>query len=310
MPRGMSESVFRLSYDGDAIRDGEMDVADLAPALLGLAQLFKAAARVLDESAPAPTVRVKSTKEGCFEVWLALHVNDAALDALGFWDFLKTPDGQAAAALLSIFGFTGTVGATVIGIVKKLAGRRPSRVFGTTPGNVAIEVDGERIEVPDTVAMLALDVTVRIALERVIADPLEKDGIDVVAFGGTVADAARIEKSEGDYFRAPAASVDGQFESRHRKAFSIVTLSFRPGRKWRLSDGGATRSVTMSDKEFQARVDASQEAFAKGDILVCDVVERAQHTATGFRSEYEIVKVLEHRKPMFQAPLFTGPSDG
>jgi hypothetical protein len=35
----VSEAVFKLTYDGEALRDGEMDVADLAPALLGIGEL-------------------------------------------------------------------------------------------------------------------------------------------------------------------------------------------------------------------------------------------------------------------------------
>jgi hypothetical protein len=54
----------------------------------------------------------------------------------------------------------------------------------------------------------------------------------------------------------------------------------------------------MSDADFQARVDASQEAFAKGDLLVCEVVETSRRTATGFRSDYEIVRVKEHRRAL------------
>ena len=44
----MSEAKFVVAYDGPAVADGDMEVADLAPALLHLAQLLEAAAKVVD----------------------------------------------------------------------------------------------------------------------------------------------------------------------------------------------------------------------------------------------------------------------
>ncbi len=47
------EEYFRLKFDGPAVEGGEMDVRDLAPALLELGHLFDAARRALDPTAPA-----------------------------------------------------------------------------------------------------------------------------------------------------------------------------------------------------------------------------------------------------------------
>jgi hypothetical protein len=291
MPQLMSEAVFRLAYDGYAVSEGEMDVADLAPALLGLAQLLKAAGRVVDGDGAEISVRVKSTQHACFEVWLTVVVDSAKAG----WSFLKTPDGQAAATLVQVLGLSGLgLGGGAIALVRKLKGRRPERV-SVSGDTVKLQIDGDEFEVPDAVARVALDPGVRAALEKVVAEPLEKEGIASVTLGEATS-GQTIDKAEGGYFRAVAAATTDEFTSRYTKAFSIVTLSFKSGQKWRLNDGRANPLVTVSDADFQAKVDAGLESFAKGDILVCEVIERASRTATGFKAEYEIVRVVEHRK--------------
>lgn len=288
MSRRVSEAVFRIAYEGEAVSDGEMDVADLAPALLALGQLIKAAGRVVDGEDAEISVRVKATQQACFEVWLSVAV-DGANSA---WTFWKSDDVQAAAQLLSILGFT--VGGGVIGTVKWLKGRRATRLRAAN-GSVVLEVDGDTIEVPEQVADLVENPAVRAAIEKAVAEPLEKDGIEAVSFGPKGA-AQRVEKAESDWFKAPGATSSDEFVSRNTKAFSIITLSFKPGQKWRLNDGGTPRNVQMSDRDFAGKVDRSEIAFAKGDILVCEVIETARRTDGGFKNDYEIVKVLEHRK--------------
>ena len=113
-----------------------------------------------------------------------------------------------------------------------------------------------------------------------------------------------IEKEEGECFRAPLSSAADEFVTNYRKVFSIASLSFKPGQKWKLNDGqGAPKTVIMSDKDFAGRVDRSEIAFSKGDLLICDVVERSRRTPTGFKSEYEIVRVVEHRPPAPPHPV-------
>lgn len=305
MAQLVSEAVFRIAYDGEAVRDGEMEVADLAPALLGLAQMLKSAGRVVEGDDSDISVRVRSTRDACFEVDLSVVVHGAK----AVWEFWKSDDVQAAATLLGLLGFTG-FGA--LGFVRQLGGRRPTRITPSKPGYVAVEIDGEVIEVPDMVARIGLDPGVRAGMEKAIAEPLEREGIESVSFGPG-ASIEPIAAAESSFFKMPIDADEDEFISRHTKAFSIVTLSFKSGQKWRLHDGRSKPLVTMGDKDFQARVDGGIESFANGDILICEVVETSRRTATGFKSEYEITRVVEHRKvrPVegldFGGPIDEGP---
>ncbi|MEW6596632.1 MAG: hypothetical protein AB1429_03945 [Pseudomonadota bacterium] len=298
----MSEAMFKLAYGGEAVRNGEMDVADLAPALLGVAQLLKAAGRALDGDDAEIGVRVKATREGSFEVWLNIIVNDAKVA----WEFWKSTDVQAAANLLQILGFTGVGG--VIGALRLIKGRRLRRIRADAD-RVVFELDGDEFEVPEPVARLVLDDAVRSALQTVVSDPLEKEGIDTLSVGDAKTETV-IAKDEIEYFKVQTISPDDEFVSKYEKAFTIVSLSFKSGQKWRLNDGRANVPVSVSDQRFLERVDAGIESFAKNDMLICEVLERSRRTSSGFRSDYEIVRVIEHRHYQPPPPLFAGAHHG
>ena len=147
-----------------------------------------------------------------------------------------------------------------------------------------------------------MDPQVRAGLQGVVADPLDKDGIETVRFGPKGAGEV-IPESEAYAFRAPLELDGDVLVNRYRRAFSIVSLSFKDGQKWRLNDGHGPKAVRMSDMEFEDKVDRNEVRFAKGDVLTCDVIERARITPKGLKSEYEIVKVIEHREAPSQPPL-------
>jgi hypothetical protein len=296
MSRLVSEAVFRIAYEGEAVSDGDMDVADLAPALLAIGQLMKAAGRVVDGPEAEVSVRVKATQHACFEVWLSVAMEHAGTA----WTFWKSDDTQAAKELVELV----LGGVSVISLIRWARGRKPKRL-PAKDGLVVLELDGTTFEVPVAVADMVEDPALRSAAEDAISDPLERDGIDAVVFGPKGAE-QRVEKAESDWFKAPAMASGDEFVSRHTKAFSFVTLSFKAGQKWRLNDGGTQRSVQMSDKDFLAKVDSNMVAFRKGDLLICEVIETARRTAGGFKNDYEIVHVIDHRKAVPHPDLLVG----
>ncbi|MCZ8194993.1 hypothetical protein [Brevundimonas sp.] len=304
----MSQAHFNLIYDGPDLVAGEMDVADLAPALLAMGEFVKASARAVYGSDVQVSVKVKATNTGSFEVVFAMAVEAAG----SAWEFWKKDDTRAAADLLGLLGFTGTVGvAGVIWAVKKLAGR-PARLRpAATPGSIELETPDGVILIPEGVGRIVVDRAARAALERLVAEPLARDGIDRVVFSDGRG-SQEIREAEADAFRAPIQIEDDEFVSRYTRAFSIVSIHFGEGRKWRLSDGrGPPKQIAIEDPLFNRQVAANQIRFAKGDVLICDVVETSRRTATGFKSEFEIVKVVEHRPAPPAAPeLPLSPTPG
>ena len=287
---------FRLEFDGPALRDHEIDVADLAPALIALGQMVKAANRVVNGESLDVSVKVRTVGDGSF--WVALTVRAHGAYAT-VRDFLVGPDVDAVLKLVTIIGLSGAgaglAGKGALAVIRQIRGRRPKRLE-RRGGTVLIEFDdAEQIEVEEASARVAFDPEFRTALERLAVEPLSRPGIDAIVLDGDGIE-ERITQVTAGAFLAPPIVEDGLFETRHSKVFSIIDLSFKPGKTWRLSDGhGRATLVDVEDAAFTARIEQSEIAFAKGDLLVCDVRETARQTAKGLRADYAIVRVIEHR---------------
>lgn len=295
----MSHAEVALIYEGPAVESGLMDVRDLAPALLAFGNLAEAANRIVNGDAATTKVQVKTVGAGSFAI--GLDVTVAFVQAVR--DFLVGPDATAASNLIGILTGSSAVGAGAIWVVKKLRGRSPTRVQRKDARRVEIEIDGETIEVDEVVARVSVDVGVRAALERIVAEPLATEGIDAVSIGPTD-HLERIEKPEGFAFRPPIDRESGAYEYRYRAPFSIVSLSFKQGNKWRLNDGRTTLNVTVVDDGFLRDIDRSAIAFSKGDILICDVRVETRERPGGLHADFFIERVIEHRKPAQQPSLF------
>ncbi|WP_457103411.1 hypothetical protein [Mesorhizobium sp. URHB0026] len=277
-----------------------MDVRDLAPALLAVGTLFEAANRTLNgPDAPKISVNVVATAPGSFEI---------VLDVIqSFYEqarsLLVGNDVAAALNLTSLIFLGGTAGGSLILVIKKLRGRKPDRIERLSPDTVRLTIDGESIDIPMQLLRLYQDIAVRKALEGVVSDPLKKEGIQRFKVLEAKKVEAEISSGEATWFVAPEPEGTVVLDDTRKAAFSIVSLAFKDDNKWRLHDGNSQISATIADDDFKRRVDNNEIAFSKGDVLVCEVKVTQTQTASGLKTEYTVVKVLDHIPAMKQLNL-------
>ncbi len=293
---------FAVAYDGEALKDHTIDVRDLAPALLGIGKLFEEANRVLNGDRAQVRVKLKATGEGSFDVILDV------VQSLGrqLESLLLNQHVQTAIHLKTLIGLGRTVGTSLLGALSWIRGREAKKL-SETEAEVTLGIDGETLVIPILVVRLMEDVPVRMAINRML-EPLQRVGIDTFkAMDGLGAiPSCEITKEQLAYFAAPEQKVLDQElpERTWTSAYTIVSLTFKEENKWRLSDGQAVISATILDKDFLERVDRGL-SFSKGDVLVCEIRQRQTHTAEGLRTEYDVIRVDEHKPAPKQYKLFT-----
>ena len=299
----MSQARFSVAYDGPAVKSGTMDVKDLAPALLAIGQLFDAANTVLNSDRTTVSVNVRATGEGSFEVFL-----EAVQGKLGQLVGLFTSEEVTAAAqLVALVG--GLKG--LVWLIKKLRGRNPDRVEKINESEVRIVIGSETYEVPITLLRLYQDIPTRVALEGLIRDPLKKKGIETFEIRKNKETLQEVSRDESEFFARPEVSEETLI-NKTRIAASIISLAFKDDNKWRLYDGNAPISALIADEAFLRKVNNNQIAFAKGDVLICDVKMVQTRGRDGLKTEYTVEHVVEHKPAAHQMPLNLGlsPHDG
>lgn len=290
---------FHVVYDGEALAAHRMDVRDLAPALVAIADLFTAANREINGDKADVRVEVNATfKAGSFGIDLtaAQHILDQIKDIFA---------GGAATAVCNAYTIMQLVGLTgdggLIGFMRSLRGRKPIRIEQTGEVSRVWITETETVEIENEVVRLYRSKVVRTSLEKTLS-PLEKEGID--DFGVVINDqvALDIRSDELASFSSSDAAPEIISDTTAEKIMlQIESLTFKDGNKWRVHDGVAAFHASIEDQDFLAKIDAG-ERFGKGDVLLVDL-RKIQSVENGkLVTESIIVKVWEHRQPL-QASL-------
>ena len=126
----MSSSQFRVAFEGAAFDDGEIDVRDLAPALLALGEVIRSANRALNGDRAEASLKMRAANHGSFEALLSVDIS--FLTAIGnlLDSIADNPDRTVAAQALMemIIGGTVLAGASYAGllqVLKMLKGKAP-----------------------------------------------------------------------------------------------------------------------------------------------------------------------------------------
>lgn len=294
----MSKASFNVLYDGPALANSEMDVRELAPALLALGELLEEANAVINHGRAQLSVQVKATfKTGCFGIEL-----DVVQSLLQAAQSLFAHESVATAKeLLEWLGLIGSTAGGLLWLIKKVKGRKINQVVLLDNGKVKIVLDNEAIEAEEKILELYRQFRVRSALEGVLK-PLESEGIDTFAVTDLKQTKRFIEvtKQERGYFKTPEPEAEPLSDDEFDVNLQIVSISFQDGNKWRFSDGASVFYADMLDESFAAQVAASAASFTKGDILKVRLRRIQSLSGEAFKTDYSVLKVLEHRKAAAQ----------
>lgn len=300
------QSEFSLTFDGPAIEDGRMSVADLAPALLALGDLFQEANSTAYPGAPAVSVEVRAFRPGSFQVYLNVTEQAGSLIQQAI-NLLNTPGGVAAANLITYV--TAMLGLALFLRRKQVTGRSDDPVAGTT----TLVVNNTTIVYPTIVVDMYQSDSIRQHAKRLVS-PLTRPGIDELRLEPTAPRAVApvapvtIRADDVDAFDVPTLPEVVINDRETEMVLNIASVSFAEGNKWRLSDGDHTFWASIDDEDYVARVERGEEAFRKGDMLRCSLRIRQWQGEEGLQTEYRVVRVLEHVPAARTLPLF--PAEG
>jgi hypothetical protein len=286
----MSRTDFTLTYDGPALATHEMNVRDLAPAMLAVGELFEALNRLYNGKQADVAVNVTALSPGCFQV--GFDIVQTIKDAT---EFLSGQEVTAALNLKAILGIGAGTGIGLFQLIKRYRGRAPERIEKLTPNTFRLTLEGDSIEIPMELLQAYQELSVRRALEKIVSKPLVREGIEEVRIEDQGVVVERVSKEEAVSFRAPEPSSDVIVEDTRKAAYTIRDLSFDPDGLWKLNDGTNPIKVTIEDQTFLARVESNDIRFAKDDVLLC-MVHFVQKRAAkgGVVNEYTVKDVLEH----------------
>jgi hypothetical protein len=173
MTQPVAEATMQLRYDGPALENNRMDVREVAPALLAMADAIRFASQSLYPNEPEPRIEIQATSPGSFIV--ELLVSDP-----GIWRrAAHLFSGEQFTAVANITGITGGVVTAIYTLVRigRKRIRRAEPVIRKS-GDPAIKItlnDGATFEVSEAAWRLMQDAPVRTAIRDVV-QPLTREG--------------------------------------------------------------------------------------------------------------------------------------
>lgn len=303
------KTYFHIVYDGPSLENNEMDIKELAPALLAISEVLEETNRLYNRGRAEVAVNVKgSFKTGCFG--FDLSVTQDFLHNL--FNLLKTDDVIAGATLLGYLGFIATsavqTGKGLLQVVKWLRNRPITKIEISSDNKAKIYVDEDSYTVEKEIIELLKSYKIRKAIESAITVPLEKEGVDSFACAGQLSPDQTdkfiiIKKEEAKYFIAPEPEDEVIEEHTYITSLQAVSVVFQEKNKWRFSDGTNTFFAEINDGVFAQKVQNNDISFAKNDIFKVELYTKQTLTAKGIKTEYTVNKVIGHRSAARQLQL-------
>jgi hypothetical protein len=294
----VSRASLTLAYEGPAVRDGFMEVRDLAPALLGLQEIFDAANRICNgERTHVSIVIGTPSKPASFPIDFVVvaSILDAARQMLGMVN-LKGAKELAEV----VFGKEGVIG--LFRFLKERGAGKVQKIQDLKDGTVLVSVVGDNnvvLTMPAAKEVLALadDAIAQHGVQR-MAQPLRTPGVERLETREGGARRALVEASDLSALTSLALREDlGDVitASERETVVTVTRPNFEPHRRWGLRVGRSSSfGAEVLDQEFLDQVERHQLTFGKGDSLRVLLRERITLDGEGKpQAHHQVLKVLQ-----------------
>ncbi len=304
-------AVFDIEYEGLRRRETTSGNPAVAESVIGLDAMLTNAGRALFGYLVEPEVDVRATQNvGSFEVDLGFNANygmarraslagvpqyidpqpAVVIEALG----LRAPDLADAPEAERPEGWVDGL----IPFLMRLNGRRIDRVF-LTGEQVDVEVGDEVLHISVNTYRLLRHIGVRRGLQHLVSAIADPD-ISRILFCDRQTHETVLELDAGDI--VSLALVEDRevplVDEVRTMALSLAAPVFRSDACWTFTDGLQTIRARMCDEEFLHTIDCGVFGLRPGEILIVNMhVTTVQKVDTGLESTYEIIRVIDHRKP-------------
>ena len=294
----------RIAYNGSGLTSGEMDVRDLAPALLAFASLVNKANEVIGGERPVKVLlNQDSIRKGSFDVTMLLDMD--ILDQARMLVGMANENGLTE--LLIVLGWGANVKSLaepvvsgVFHLIKAMSGRNAKSIEYRADGNVNVALEDNSVIVTDGGTLnVYLNVDARKYIEQVVK-PVTSDGIDSFELRNPDRPEEKeavlsIMKENVSSFAAPdtTPSQEETFPEQEM-VVRIVSASLQANYAWRLSNGETTFQAPITDEQFLKDLAARKYTFGAGDMLHVKYIMKQSITGKGNISvERTITKVIK-----------------
>lgn len=304
----------RIAYTGPALERGEMDVRELAPALIAFADLVEHANSAIGGKQKIRLMlNEDSIRKGSFDITFIL---DSIFDQAKLFVGFAQENGIEDLMTVIGWGVTGTTAASgicvgIFSLIKLIRGRKLTGIRHGKDGVAEIYLaDGSEIKTDEKTLKVFLDINCRISIEKIV-DPIRRDGIERFELRNPreKEDKTPIEtisEEELPSFAAPSAMVPKDEVLPPTKEqeilVKIVSVNFAMG-KWRLMDGTNTFWASMRDEDFNSRVERGDISFANGDMLKIRYHIQQSINGGNLSSDHIVTKVIDLIKKTGQIRL-------
>ena len=309
----MSTASVTIRYDGPDLADHQMDVADLAPALLGLSELCKIANRKFNGDRASVKVLINTDREhNCFQFDLVL--------VQSIWDTTKAlVTGADAAAAKEVAAWLGIASGGVAGLfqlVKWLRGRRieETKLELTAGGDVVsirVEGDGNNVIVAHPQSLALLRDEAAIANVKKVVQPVAKEGYESLEFESEGRTVERVDKPDALAVVGLDPSKIEETELDKPQLLTAWVTVYSPvydleAPMWRFKFGDKVEYMDITQTSI------AEQAIKRGCAMIDDAYYvrlelRQEHRPTGkITNHFKIVEVLEFKpaRPAYQADMF------